>query len=68
MVTAIIVALVVTALVFALGIAVGLGLDRFWWLVGCIWLAIAETFVAGCVVGEWVREQAMKAWRRAWKR
>lgn len=68
MVTTAIVAATFAVVVFALGIAVGLGLDRFWWLVGCIWLAIAETFVAGCVAGEWAREQATKAWRRAWKR
>ena len=68
MVTTAIVAATFAAVVFALGIAVGLGLDRFWWLVGCICLAVAETFVAGCVVGEWAREQATKAWRRTWKR
>ena len=68
MVTTAIVAATFAVAVFAIGIAVGLGLDRFWWLVGCIWLAIAETFVAGCVLGEWVREQATKAWMRTWKR
>lgn len=68
MVATAIVAATFAAVIFALGIAVGLGLDRFWWLVGCIWPAIAETFVAGYVVGEWAREQATKAWRRSWKR
>lgn len=72
MVTAIIVAATFAAVIFALGIAVGLGPARFVqavdWVGGHVAMAALGLFVGGVAAGEWIRKQATKAWRRAWKR
>lgn len=48
----VVIALVCVALVPLFGLAIGLGSDRFWWIVERATLGLVALFVGGIVIGE----------------
>lgn len=64
MVTAAVFAALLALAVVLCGVAIGLGSERFWWVVERACLGLVALFLSGVQAGEWIGKTCAKLKRR----